>query len=313
MNPFEVLEISENSTETDIKKAFKTLAKKYHPDTNDGKTEDKFKEINEAYRILKENNWQKPIQQNEFNLFSQFSGFDFGNIFGGFKTNATQNVSVIVESISLEEAYNGVNKIIRVNEKTKCLICDGRSVILNNKSCQKCNGSGRMSSQNGALFFAVTCKFCKGFGKEILQNCSDCNGVGFKIKEKSFNLNIPKGTYEGEVFKLSKDLVVKIVFAQHKSLGVNGLDTISEEEVDMFDAVIGCSKEVYTLRGVTKVVIPKCCQPNSVLRLKEHGLVKNKTIGDHYIKVKVNIPKLTEEQEKLLLQIKQTAYEKTND
>lgn len=302
MNPFEILGISENADENEIKKAFKTLAKKYHPDTNDGKTEEKFKEINEAYRILKENNWKRPVENN-FNLFSNFSGINFDGFFNPFR-GKQENISVVSESITLEEAYLGVNKIIKLNERSKCLTCDGRAVILSGDSCSVCNGSGRTSTKNGSLYFSVPCQPCKGFGKKIQNRCEECNGSGFIIKEKSFNLNIPKGTYEGDAFKLSKDLVVKIMFAPHKSLGVNGLDTISEEEIDMFDALMGGSKDVYTLRGTAKVVIPKCCQPNSVLRLKEHGLVKNKNVGDHYIKIKVNIPKLTEEQEKLLIQMK---------
>lgn len=235
---YEVLEIDKNSNEQEIKRAYKKLAKKYHPDIYKGEDGDaKFKEIAEAYEILSDQQKRAAYdqyghagvdpQQGGFNQGGGFGGFnsqdfDFGDIFGdmfggGFgrgsqssNPNAPRQGSDIEQTlnISFEESFHGIKKSVTFQVIDKCDTCDGSGAKDKNsvKTCTKCSGAGSYRVQQQSLFGMsireVTCEQCNGNGKEITDKCNDCKGNGYKSRRTTLEINIPKGIENGQHIRI---------------------------------------------------------------------------------------------------------------
>ena len=230
---YEVLGLDKNASEDDIKKAYRTLAKKYHPDVNpDDKTaEEKFKEINEAYSVLSD-----PDKKSRYDQFghagidptaggggdyTNFGGFDFGDIFssffggggtgsGGSRRNAPidgEDIQVRL-TIEFEEAAFGVKKEISYNRIERCSVCAGSGASKGSKieTCSKCSGTGsvRVTQKTVLGMFQTThsCDTCRGTGKIIRDPCTECRGTGYVRVTKKLEVSIPAGIDDGEKIAL---------------------------------------------------------------------------------------------------------------
>lgn len=231
---YEVLGISKTATDDEIKKAYRKLAKKYHPDANpDDKTaEAKFKEASEAYAVLSDADKRRQYDQFGHSAFEGGAGgaggFDFGNmgdmsdifgdifgdLFGGGRTRRTSNgpmkgpnVRAAVR-ITFEESITGVNKELELNLKEECNTCHGTGAKpgTHPETCTKCGGKGQVVYTQQSLFGMVrnvqTCPDCRGTGKVVKDKCVDCYGTGFVTKKKKIEVSIPAGIDNGQSIRI---------------------------------------------------------------------------------------------------------------
>lgn len=238
---YEVLELSKNASSEDIKKSYRKLAKKYHPDINkDPGAEEKFKEINEAYEVLSDPQKKQiydqyghaGLENGGMGGFEGFSSGGFGDLsdifesfmggMGGFSNfgfggsrSARSNAPIkgdnryIQISIEFLEAVKGVSKTITINVDKKCEKCDGTGAKSKNdiKRCSTCNGSGKVTRQQrtafGIMQSVVDCPDCRGTGKTILNKCPNCNGEGYINKKENVEVKIPAGISTGQQVRIS--------------------------------------------------------------------------------------------------------------
>lgn len=235
---YEVLGVSKNATDEEIKRAFRKLAKQYHPDVNkDAGADEKFKEIGEAYAVLSDENKRRQYDQfghaafenggagGGFSGFEGFSGFgfddiDLGSIFeqfmgGGFSSRGRGNSNRPVQGddhlvhINLDflEAVYGCEKEFKINSKEKCSSCNGEGGH-NPETCSKCGGRGRVVTQQrtilGIMQSESTCPDCKGSGKRFKSICNECNGKGLVKKTKNLTIKVPSGVDDGDKMRMPK-------------------------------------------------------------------------------------------------------------
>jgi len=356
---YEVLEITKNATDDEIKKSYRRLAKKYHPDLNKGDkaAEEKFKEISEAYEILmdktKKANYDKyghagvnsqfgreGFEWSNFTHFSDledifgggFGGGGFGNsifdIFfgssgqrgGTYRPQRGRDLKTGI-SITLEEAYTGTKKSLKMTKGVKCSDCQGTGSKGGSppKVCPACGGAGRVQARRDTVFgtFATVtaCNTCGGRGKVIVEKCPKCSGSGSVRGEKTISLDIPKGIEEGSTLRITQegetgsvgapagDLYVEIRIVPHSNFKREGADLVYAQSIGIAQATLGCSLSVPTIDGKANVKVPAGTQPETTLRLKGKGMPKLRGFGtgDLLVKIKVEIPKNITSEEKDLL------------
>lgn len=334
---YEVLGISKNASESDIKKAYRKLALQYHPDKNpDDKTaEEKFKEAAEAYEVL--SNADKKARYDQYghaglggggfggggmnmdDIFSQFGdifggafGGSFGGSRGGSRTVRGTNLRVKMK-LTLEEIAEGVKKKIKVN---KLVNADGVTY----KTCSTCNGSGRITrvAQTflGAMQTQSTCNVCQGAGKSIDKKPADADAQGLKRQEEVIEIDIPAGVEEGMQLSVTGkgnagpfngvpgDLIVVIEEIAHPELRRDGENLHHEVFVNVVDAILGESIEVPTINGKAKIKIEPGTQSGKMLRLKGKGLpiLQGYGTGDLFIHINVWTPKKVSKEEREMLE-----------
>ncbi|WP_019881335.1 MULTISPECIES: molecular chaperone DnaJ [unclassified Methylophilus] len=336
---YEVLGVNRDASEEEIKKAFKKLAMKFHPDRNpdNPKAEESFKEAKEAYEVLSDD--QKRAAYDQYghagvdpSMGGGFGGFNsgnfsdafgdiFGDIFGGAR-NQRSNVYRGADlrynlEISLEDAAKGTETKIRIPVQTSCETCHGSGARPGTSpvTCTTCNGHGQVRMQQGFFSVQQTCPKCHGTGKMVKEPCPTCHGGGRVKQNKTLNVKIPAGVDEGDRIRLSGegeagvnggptgDLYVVVHLKEHPIFQREGANLHCEMPISFSTAALGGEIEVPTLDGAAKMKIPAETQTGSVFRLRGKGIkpLRSSEHGDLMVHVVVETPvRLTEKQKDLL-------------
>ncbi|ART83521.1 molecular chaperone DnaJ [Oceanisphaera profunda] len=337
---YEVLGVSKDADEREIKKAYKRMAMKYHPDRNktDADAIDKFKEASEANEVLTDP--QKRAAYDQFGHdavngqqgghghgggdFGDIFGDVFGDIFGGGQRRQQRaargsDLRYNME-LTLEEAVRGVTKEIKVPTLVGCDVCDGSGAKAGTQAntCSTCHGHGQVQMRQGFFTVQQPCPHCRGKGKIITDPCHKCHGEGRYQKTKTLSVKIPAGVDTGDRIRLSGegeagesgapagDLYVQMHVRDHEIFVRDGSNLYCEVPISFTASALGGEVEVPTLDGRVKLKIPAETQTGRSFRLKGKGVrsARNGQVGDLVCKVYVETPvSLTEEQKALLQQL----------
>lgn len=328
---YDILGVSRNAEERTIKKAYKRLAMKFHPDRNPGnpEAEKKFKEIKEAYEVL--NNAQKRAAYDQYghSVFEQNNtsgNADFGDIFGDvfgdiFGKNMNQQSSKGADlqynmELSLEEAVKGITHEIKVPTLEKCYLCQGNGSKRGTRpiNCHTCQGHGQIQMRQGFFTVQQTCPHCRGKGKIIKNPCNKCRGKGKLETTKTLSVKIPAGVDNGDRIRLtgegetnesgisSGDLYVQIKVIKHPIFKREENNLYCEIPINFAMAALGGEIEVPTLDNRVKLKIPAETQTGKLFRIRGKGVksVRSRYKGDLFCRVIVETPvKLKEYQKQL--------------
>ena len=340
---YEVLGVNRDASEEDIKKAYRKLAMKFHPDRNpDGKdSEEKFKEAKEAYEVLSESEKRRAYdayghaginpQMGGMGGDAGFGGFAdaFGDIFGdiiggaGGRSNVYRGADLRYNlEITLEQAARGTETKIRIPALEECDTCHGSGAKpgTHAKTCATCGGTGAVRMSQGFFSIQQACPACHGTGKTISDPCGACGGAGRLKRHKTLSVKIPAGIDEGDRIRLAGegeagvnggppgDLYVVIHLKEHSVFQRDANDLHCEMPVSFTTAALGGEIEIPTLDGQAKVKIPPETQTGQVLRLRGKGIkgVRASHAGDLLCEMVVETPvKLTERQKELLRELEE--------
>ncbi|HMT94895.1 molecular chaperone DnaJ [uncultured Thiothrix sp.] len=346
---YEVLGVQKNASEDDLKKAFRRLAMKYHPDRNpdDAEAEAKFKEAKEAYEVLTDQNKRSAydqfghagVEQVGMGNGRSSAGFGdifedlFGNIFGenggrrGGGTRAYRGSDLQYNlELSLEEAVTGKEVDIRIPTLKTCETCSGTGAKKGSypQTCSTCRGQGQVRSQQGFFSVQQTCPQCHGNGKVITDPCPDCHGQGRIEEHKTLSVKIPAGVDTGDRIRLSGegeaglnggpagDLYVQLFVKEHELFAREGDNLFCNVPIRFTTAALGGEMEVPTLDGKVTLKIPSETQTGKKFRLRNKGVksVRSASVGDLVCTVIVETPvNLSTRQRELLEELDQTMSE----
>jgi molecular chaperone DnaJ len=341
---YEVLGVNRDASEDEIKKAYRRLAMKHHPDRNPGnkEAEERFKEAKEAYEILCEPEKRRAYDAYGhagvnpqmgmgpdaagFGGFAEAFGDIFSDIFGGGgrgRSNVFRGADLRYNlEITLEQAARGTETKIRIPTMETCETCHGSGAKVGTqpKTCDTCHGSGSVRLSQGFFSIQQTCPACHGTGKVIPDPCPTCRGAGRIKRHKTLAVKIPLGVDEGDRIRLSGegeagvnggpagDLYVVIHLREHSVFHRDGDDLQCEMPISFTLAALGGDIEIPTLDGSAKVKIPPETQSGQVFRLRGKGIkgVRSTYPGDLLCAVMVETPvRLTERQKELLRELEE--------
>jgi molecular chaperone DnaJ len=334
---YEVLGVSQDASDQEIKSAYRKLAVKHHPDKNPGDkaAEENFKEAAEAYSVLSDS--EKRARYDRFGhngLQGGFSGFDpatfgdfgdilgdffgFGDIFGSRRRGGPERGADLRYDlkISFAEAAFGLKTKIKIPRQDTCSSCEGRGTAKGKSplTCPTCHGAGQVRYQQGFFSISRTCTHCNGAGKIIRDPCETCQGHGRVRKEKVLEIKIPAGVDNGARLRIqaegeagthggpSGDLYVVIYVDEHPFFQRQGNNIYCQVPIGIAQAVLGGEITVPTLEGEEKLKIPEGTQSGSVFRLRNKGIVSlgERGRGDQFVTANVVVPtKLTKEQRQI--------------
>lgn len=323
---YEVLGVKKDANASEIKKAYRTLAKELHPDK--GGDENAFKEVNEAYEVLSDNDkkqnydrfghggQQQQQQRNPFGGFGGFGGFDFN----GFQQPTERfgdNMSLNVR-LSLEDIYTGIKKTYKYSRNDSCDSCGGHGGT-DIDNCGSCNGSGVITrvlqTPIGMMQQSMPCPTCSGLGKTYKVQCGKCGGSGTKNIEEKIDIDIPSGVQQGMTFVMKGkghaikgghcgDLIINIQELLHKTYERSGNDLKLNLKVNYPLLILGGKVEIETIDGgKIRVSIPEYSDVGSNLRIQKKGMkfYGQDQRGDVIITLNVEIPKKLDDDTKALL------------
>ena len=341
-NYYEILEIDKNASKDEIKKAYRKLAKKYHPDKNPehDNYEEKFKDISEAYSVLNDDtkksnydNYGNPDGPQGFGGFGGH-GFDMGDIFdtffgGGFqqtqRTIKRGNDVQIKLKINIRDVNTGIEKKIKYTRNVKCKSCDGWGG--EHDTCNNCGGSGKVNVRRQMGFTTVmsttTCDVCKGDGFIVTNQCDTCSGTGTVREETELNINIPKGVNDGDKFQgngkgnspnrpgnggIYGNINIIINIENDTKLERDGNNLIYRLNVPFTTLMLGGNAIIPTLDGDVKIPINRFTKINEIKKLRNKGLSDQRgNKGDLLVVVNMSYPdKLTKDEEELLKALSKT-------
>ena len=323
---YKLLEVPRNASEADIKKAYRRLAMKYHPDRNpdDPESEHKFKEAKEAYEIL--NDARKRAVYDQFGhagleggraggfsageAFGDIFGEMFGDIFSGGQRSRSQvfrGADLRYElELDLEQAVFGTETEIKIPSLAECGTCKGSGAAKGStpKTCDTCHGQGQVRVQQSIFTIQQPCPRCKGRGKIISNPCDTCYGQGRVRQEKALAVSVPAGVDTGDRIRLNGegeagrnggptgDLYVEIHVREHAIFEREGSHLSCEVPISFTTAALGGSVEVPTLHGEVVIKIPSETQSGKVFRVREKGVrpVRGGGAGDLFCRVVIETP-----------------------
>ncbi len=348
---YDVLGITKSSSKDEIKKAYRKLALKYHPDKTKGDkaSEEKFKEASEAYHILSDEKRKANYDQFGHAAFEGASGqgpggFDtssfsdifedfFGDFGGGGSSGRSSNRGNDLRydlNIDLEEAYKGIERNIKYTTNKKCNSCSGSGSAKGSKpiSCNYCGGKGKIRSNQGFFTIQQTCPQCSGYGETIGTPCGDCRGNGKVQSNENITVKIPKGVDDGTRIRLtgkgesgskggpSGDLYLFIAVDNHSIFKRSEENLYYELPIAFADAALGTTIEVPSIDGgKSNIKIPAGTQHGKQLRLKGKGMpvIRRAVYGDLYIRIITEVPvSLSKKQKEILEEFKKLEEEKPN-
>ena len=338
---YEVLGVSKTASDDEIKKAYRKLAMKYHPDRNQGEkakeAEEKFKEVKEAYEMLSDG--QKRAAYDQYGHagvdpnsgmgggfgaggFAEAFGDIFGDMFGGARARGGRQVyrgndlSYSME-ITLEEAAKGKDAQIRIPSWDSCDTCHGSGAKpgTSPKTCTTCGGQGSVQMRQGFFSVQQTCPHCRGTGKIIPEPCPSCSGQGKIKRQKTLEVKIPAGIDDGMRIRSSSngepgvnggppgDLYIEIRVKEHDIFERDGDDLHCQVPVSFITAALGGEIEVPTLQGKVAIDIPEGTQAGKQFRLRGKGIkgVRSSYPGDLYCHIVVETPVKLTEYQRKLL------------
>lgn len=349
---YEVLGVEKTATQDEIKKAYRTLAKKYHPDVStDPNATEKFTEVQEAYDVLSDETKRANYDQfgsaegNQFSGFGNgdFGGFGFEDIFGSFfgggnrqgrRNGPTKGRDIRLDiTITFEEAVFGCKKEVSYTRYDECSHCHGSGAESTSdiKTCPTCGGSGRVTRQQqtflGTMATQSTCPDCGGTGKKITKLCKECGGAGKIKKSVRPIINIPAGIDDDQTIRQTGygdagtdggpkgDLYIHVNVKPHDVFVREGNDIYLELPITFSQAALGAKIEVKTIHGMVELNLPAGTQTGTKFRLANKGINNATTnrVGHQYVIVKVITPTgLTSEQKELFTRLSNTNEQGSN-
>ena len=327
---YEILEVEKTANQDKIKSAFRTLARKYHPDVNkEPDAEERFKEINEAFMVLSDEEKRSVYDRfgheglrsaggmpdwstiDPFEIFEQF----FGG-FGGFSTrqrrNSPRRGEDLYHSITLEfsETATGVDRKLEITRDEVCERCSGNGAEpgTSAETCSTCKGRGEVRQVRqtflGSMVQVAACPDCKGAGRVITHKCSSCNGRGYERKKLTKTIPVPAGVDNGTQIRLSGEgqpgtnggprgnLYIEIKVKPHKFFRRRKDDVLLNLNINIAQATLGAEVKVPTLDGDEKLIIPSGTQPGKVFKLRNKGIphLRHGGKGDQMVIINVDIP-----------------------
>jgi molecular chaperone DnaJ len=337
---YQILEVGRNATEEEIKKSYRQLALKFHPDRNpgDNAAEEKFKEASEAYEVLRDPEKRRLYDQygHEGLRDSGFTGFrDFGDIFGAFgdifeglfgfqdprrgrsaaQAGGDRRFDLEIDFL---DAARGTEVTVEIPRNANCHTCHGNGVRPGSRKtiCPACGGRGQVTQTHGFLRISTTCSRCQGMGEVIADPCPSCNGRGRVVEKKKLAVKIPPGVDngihlimagEGDAGVLGGppgDLYIVVHVRPHEFFRRSGDDLILSLPISFTQAALGGVVSIPTLNGNKDLTIPAGTQPGEVIGLKGEGIphLKGFGKGDLRVEVKVVVPRQLNDRQRDLLQ-----------
>ena len=345
---YELLQVSKSADKSELKKAYRKMAMKYHPDKNpdDKEAEENFKAVNEAYQVLSDEQKRSIYDQygkagleghGAGRSSGGFGGFDdLGSIFeemfggGGFgggqraqRKSYNYNLDVGVEiQVEFNEAVFGCKKEIKYTYKDACDPCKGTGAK-NGKlgRCSTCGGQGQVHMKQGFMTFAQTCPNCQGTGESATAKCTKCSGTGYKEHKDTFKVDIPEGVNNGNRIRVSNkgniapdgsrgDLYIQISVKEDKHFVRHDDDIYYEVPIFFTQVALGCTIKIPGLRGELELQIPAGAKDKEQFKFHREGVksVQGHGNGDLIVQIKIKYPKTLNEEQKELLEKLQESF-----